>query len=125
MEILYRSVVTSIGSLVEEMLDENMFVFFCEDAPQELKDICVCHEHAKRPRKNFKPGDSICVGDQKFEILVVGQVAMKTFREYGHFCVKIRKRDDLQDMMLGDVLVACEDRPKFTEGLSIQVVRPL
>ncbi|HOC05983.1 MAG: PTS glucitol/sorbitol transporter subunit IIA [Bacillota bacterium] len=123
MRILYESTITSIGSSVQGLLDEKICIFFAENAPEELKEISVCHTHEKPPWYNFRSRDIIRIGDQELEILAIGKVAMKTFKELGHFSIKFRQRDDIENMLPGDVLVEFNGNLSLQEGMKIQVVR--
>ena len=48
---------------------------------------------------------------------------MKTFKELGHFSIKFRQRDDIENMLPGDVLVEFNGNLSLQEGMKIQVVR--
>lgn len=123
MRILYESTITSIGSSVQGLLNEKICIFFADIAPEELKEISVCHTHEKPPWYNFRCQDIIRIGNQDLEILAIGKVAMKTFKELGHFSVKFRRRDDIDNMLPGDVLVEYNGNLSLKEGMKIQVLR--
>lgn len=123
MRTLYESTITSIGLNVPGLLAEKICILFMDDAPEELKGISVCHTHEKPPWFNFRSQDIILIGDQRLEILAIGKVAMKTFKELGHFSMKFRQRDDIDNMLPGDVLVEFNGNLSFKEGMKIKVVR--
>ena len=123
MKVLYNSVITSIGPGVEELLQGKICILFADSAPADLKEISVSHTHEKPPWFNFRPQDIISIGGQHLEILAIGNVAMKTFKELGHFSLKIRQPSNLDNMLPGDVLVATNNDLKLETGMEIKVVR--
>lgn len=126
MRTIYETTITEIGSQVSEALEGRMFVLFADFVPDELRSICVCHLHSKAPRLNFRKGDILKIGPQEMRICWVGKVAMKTFKEMGHFTVNYfneEVEEAPEDLLPGAILVHYVGTPTFEPGMNIQVLR--
>ena len=68
--VVYDSVVTQVGGMVEEFLGHGLLIFFKAGSPPELHDMSVLHE-ATTADDGPHPGDTIHLGDVALEVLAV------------------------------------------------------
>ena len=73
----YQAKVTEIGGMVQELAEDgNLLIIFNEDVQDpELKEDIVA-------------GDVLTIGDKKFNVTAVGNVALKTLKDLGHCTIK-------------------------------------
>lgn len=85
----YESKVTGIGGMVQELADDgNLLIIFNEDVQDpDLKDISISHTVAEL-KEDIVPGDVLTIGDKKFDVTAVGDVALKTLKDLGHCTIK-------------------------------------
>lgn len=88
----YLVEVVKVGSMVKELLSENMMIIFNENVPEELAEISVVHTISKL-KENIIVGDRIKIGDLKYEVVAVGKEANKTLKELGHCTFKFKDSD--------------------------------
>lgn len=100
----YRSRILRCGELAEEFFREGVIVFFGQQAPDELQEYSVIHEHTTPPSAELQPGDIITINGQQLEVLAVGGVVNENFRNLGHLVVKFNNSTEVE--MAGDVNVA-------------------
>lgn len=78
-------------------------VFFGKQAPEELQEYSVIHEHNTPPSAELQVGDVITINGQQIEVIAVGSVVNENFRQLGHLVVKFN--DSTEAEMEGDVNV--------------------
>lgn len=85
----YKVTVTEVGSLVKELAKEtNCLIIYNDDIKdKDLRDISITHTKSKLD-ENLKVGQILIIGNEKFKITSVGDVAQKTLREIGHCTIK-------------------------------------
>lgn len=85
----YQSKVTEIGGMVQELADDgNLLIIFNEDVQDpDLKDISIAHTVAELI-EDIVVGDVLTIGDKKFNVTSVGNVALKTLKDLGHCTIK-------------------------------------
>lgn len=116
----YNSKVVALGDMVEELVaDANSIVFFNEDIIDEiLREISVLHT-ISTVEQEIQKGDTLVIGDNKFEITAVGEVAQKTFKEIGHCTIKFDGLDEVE--LPGEIQVKGEI-PKINVGDVLQII---
>lgn len=85
----YSVEVVKLGDMVEEFIQEKMIIIFNENAPAELAEISVLHT-VDTLKEDVKVGDTISIGDLKYEVVAVGDEANKTLKELGHCTFKFK-----------------------------------
>lgn len=83
----FEAVVTAIGDMVEEFIEQKMIILFDESAPQELREISVVHR-GRKLMEDVVPGDVLYLGRVSFKVTAVGDVANKNLAKIGHVCLK-------------------------------------
>lgn len=115
----YRMTVVSIGELAQEFLAEGIMVFFGTNAPEELQEHSIVHEHGELAA-DVVPGDTVVIDGNRFEVLAVGPVANGNLRNLGHLVLKFNGLTEPE--MDGDVTVAETELPSVTIGTQIQIL---
>lgn len=121
-EIKLRSRVVSIGEAVEEFLKAQILVFFQEGAPEELAEFSVLHA-ADINTATVAPGDTLFLGQERFDVLAVGEVANQNLAQLGHLVVKANGASEAE--MLGDVCVSARPLPRLHVDDLIEIRGPL
>lgn len=93
----YESIITSIGDTAIDLLkDDNCLILFDDSIKdQMLMDISVVHSRAEH-KGEISKGDSLVIGDYKFELTAVGDTAKQTFKDIGHFTIKFDGLDEVE-----------------------------
>jgi PTS system glucitol/sorbitol-specific IIA component len=116
--IKYEARITKIGPLVSEFVDQNILVFFGSDAPEELAEFSVLHD-GKVLKRPIVPGDAIFLGDLRYAVLAVGEVANTNLANLGHLIVKFN--DAKIPEMPGDVCVEAKPISALEPGLVLRI----
>lgn len=98
--VRYKSVVTSVGPLVPDFVEQGVLVLFAEGAPEELHEFSVLH----RPEPGFdevRAGDVVHIADVAFRVTAVGDVANSNLESLGHAVFKCNGRSKPE--MPGDI----------------------
>jgi glucitol/sorbitol PTS system EIIA component len=85
----YSVKVVKLGEMVQEFIEEKMLIIFNENAPEELAEISVLHT-IDALKEDVEVGDTIEIGNIKYEVVAVGWEANKTLRELGHCTLKFK-----------------------------------
>jgi PTS system glucitol/sorbitol-specific IIA component len=119
--IKYAAVVTEIGPLVTEFTEAGVLVFFGSEAPEELREFAIIHDGQKL-LSDVIPGDLVCLGDDKFRVLAIGEIANQNLSALGHFIVKFNGADTPE--MPGDICAEARPLPAIAVGMRLQIVSP-
>ena len=115
----YEARITAIGPLVDEFRDNNILVLFREGAPQELAEFSILHD-GQDLRAPVAPGDEIVLGDERFRVLAVGEVASGNLASLGHLVMKFNNQTTPE--MPGDVCLEVRPIPPVAVGMSLKIV---
>lgn len=85
MKTIYSNKIIDAGKDVGAFGSE-MIILFGDNAPDTLKDYCYSIPTAQTA-DTIKPGQYFCLGDEKFKILQVGEIAEKNLNGLGHLTV--------------------------------------
>jgi PTS system glucitol/sorbitol-specific IIA component len=116
--IKYQATITAIGPLVAEFIEHNILVLFGETAPEELAEFSIIHD-GKDLYETIQVGDVFCLGDSKFQILAVGDVASENLATLGHLILKFYGESEPE--LPGDVCLEAKPLPKIGLGLTIRI----
>ncbi len=116
--IKYQGKILSIGPLVEEFKQAGILVFFGENAPEELLEFSVIHD-AKELVTPVAMGDSVILGEERYRVLAVGNVANTNLANLGHLILKFN--GDTQARLPGDVNVEEKPIPDIQVGMEIRI----
>jgi len=119
MTVVWETEVTSIGKEVEQLIQEKTLILFDESVPDELKDISILHA-GKKINDEIRPGDTLWMNEEKFEIYFVGDRVNQSFQELGHITIKF---NGSQKDMPGSICVEEKAIPSLKVGTLIQVTR--
>jgi len=119
-EIVYDTIVTSVGELVPDFRNAGMLVFFGANAPEELHDICILHNVTSQGEK-LLAGDVVHIGESELTILAVGYVASDNLMNLGHLNLKANGLTNPE--MPGDVNIAEQELPEVTVVTRIVITR--
>lgn len=81
----YSAAITGWGEEALSFLEEeNPFVvIFDRNAPEELAEIAILHEHAELSA-DPAPGDTLTFCGKTYQVTAVGEEALHTLRTLGH-----------------------------------------
>ena len=85
-EVFFKGSVVKIGANAKDFKEENMLIFFREDAPAYLADFC----YLIRPEEgnySFSVGNRLVLDDVEYPITAIGDVAITNFKALGHLTV--------------------------------------
>jgi len=99
----YISTILKCGELAKEFFDENVMVFFGKQAPDELQEYSIVHEHSQSPTEELRPGDTIIINRVRLKVLAVGSVANDNLKNLGHLVIKFNDSEEVE--MEGDINV--------------------
>lgn len=105
-QVRYDTEVVAVGDLAGTFFDAGVVVLFGEDAPEELAEYSVIH----RPSVSdggVAVGDVITFGDERLEVLAVGEVANSNLVNLGHLVLK--RNGEHEAALPGDV--CCDEGP--------------
>ncbi len=118
--VKYKTTIIKVGDLVSDFMESNILVFFGPNAPDEVVEFSIIHEHPAT-QAEVKPGDQIVLTGQSYEVCAVGEVANSNLQKLGHFVLKFNGLTKPQ--MPGDIcLEAVDQLPEVTVGTFMQVV---
>lgn len=83
----YEVIVTGLGDLVSEMLENNICILFNDNAPAELAEISILHTVAEL-KEAVKVGDKVTIGTLDYTVQDVGGEANHTLKTLGHCTLK-------------------------------------
>ncbi|MFN8499174.1 MAG: PTS glucitol/sorbitol transporter subunit IIA [Anaerolineae bacterium] len=115
----YEAQITAIGPLVDEFRDSGILVLFREGAPEELAEFSILHD-GQELRAPVAPGDEIVLGDARFRVLAVGDVASANLASLGHLVMKFN--DQTAPEMPGDVCLEARPIPPVAVGMSLKIL---
>lgn len=116
--IKYEARITQIGPSVSEFVEQNILVFFGSNAPEELAEFSVLHD-GKELAQPVVPGDVIYLGEKKYGVLAVGEVANANLANLGHLIVKFN--GETKPEMPGDVCVEAKPISSLEPGLVLRI----
>ncbi len=113
----YEAKITAMGGMVQELAEDgSLLILFNEDIQDtDLRDISVCHTIGKL-NEDIVAGDVLTIGENKFDVTSVGNVALKTLKDLGHCTIKfdgdtksnlsgeIHVRGIVPDIKIGDII---------------------
>ena len=114
----FQGKVLSIGPLVDSFIEAGFLVFFGQDAPEELLEFSIIHDSTELVEP-LEPGDCVCIGEERYKILAVGEVANTNLANLGHLILKFNGEETAQ--LPGDVNVEEKPIPAIDVGMEIKV----
>jgi len=84
---MYKSKITEIGSLANELITEGMLIVFNDNAPLALREMSILHT-IEVLNHQVKVDDIVVFGEKEYLVTAVGHEANETLETMGHctFC---------------------------------------
>lgn len=119
MKVLLETTVTKIGDMVDDFLQAHTLILFNDNVPAELHDMAVLHTPSTL-LDDVKPGDTIAIGEDSYQVTSVGEKANETLREIGHCTIKFDGKN--QPELPGTIHVE-SGTPQVKVGSTISFLR--
>ena len=119
MKTIYETTVTAVGPMAVEFAAEGILVFFGSDAPEELHEFAIIHDHSPN-EDDVSPGDVVEIDEARFEVTGVGEVANDNLRNLGHVVIKFNGLSDTE--LPGEVSVEIGDVPTIEPGTHVRIL---
>ncbi|HDT6508880.1 TPA: PTS glucitol/sorbitol transporter subunit IIA [Klebsiella aerogenes] len=87
MTVIYHTTITRIGASAATALEEQMLITFREGAPADIEEYCFIHSHGELAGP-LVPGAELQLGDRRYPVTAVGEVAEQNLRELGHITLR-------------------------------------
>jgi PTS system glucitol/sorbitol-specific IIA component len=117
-ELIYNLEITALGPLVEEFTAHGIWVFFNEQAPEEVAEFALLHR-APAPLRPLAPGQQVQIGAERYRICAVGPVANANLASLGHLVLKANGADEAE--LPGDVCIEARPLPTPAVGMQLRV----
>ncbi|MFD2758277.1 PTS glucitol/sorbitol transporter subunit IIA [Gulosibacter faecalis] len=99
---IWSTTVSHIGPDTNDMIEAGVVILFGEPVPPALADVSVVHRDAVELERDFAAGDTFVLGDARYTIDAVGDIANKNLRELGHIVIYVNQPE--QELLPGAVL---------------------
>lgn len=116
-----KSTITHVGKMALEFVEDNVVVFFGPKAPKELRDISIIHESIEGSfdASSLISGGELLIGDDTYEIVRVGEDAVKNIEELGH--ISIYFSSPPKEILPGAVYVKPQRWPTIQVGSTFEI----
>ena len=119
MTVIYQTTITRIGQSAADALSDQMLITFREGAPADIEEYCFIHNHGELAGA-LQPGAELQLGEQRYPVTAVGEVAEQNLRELGH--ITLRFDGQPQAEYPGTVHVAGPVPQAVTPGCTLKFV---
>lgn len=87
--MIYSTRIQEIGQNAKDFLNEGFIILFGADAPAELKPYCFIVEK-NDVNDEIEVGDIMTIGDEKYNIIAVGNQVTKNLRDLSHITINFK-----------------------------------
>lgn len=87
MTVIYQTTITRIGQSAADALSDQMLITFREGAPADIEEFCFIHCHGEL-NGELKAGSQLELGEARYAVTAVGDVAEQNLRELGHITLR-------------------------------------
>ncbi|OMQ21786.1 PTS glucitol/sorbitol transporter subunit IIA [Serratia oryzae] len=87
MNTIFQTTITRIGGYARDALLDDMLITFREGAPADIEEYCFIHQHGITAG-DLQVGGIMELGENRYPITAVGEVATQNLRELGHVTVR-------------------------------------
>lgn len=87
MSVIYQTTITRIGECATNALVDRMLITFREGAPADVEAFCFIHCHGDL-QGVLQPGALFELGEKRYPVTAVGEVAELNLRELGHITLR-------------------------------------
>jgi glucitol/sorbitol PTS system EIIA component len=113
-----QSVVSSIGSMALDFVEDKVLIFFGPQAPAELREVAIIHEVEKSENNPISVGQRFLIDNQDYQVVSVGVDANKNLLELGHISVYFSEPP--AEVLPGSIYVSPALFPNISVGSKIQ-----
>ena len=115
----YEVEVLEVGAMVDELMEASDCLIIYNDTIKDvdLREISAIHTTSEL-KCEVCVGDELTIGEEKYEVTAVGDIAQKTLRELGHCTIKFDGEDKVN--LPGELHVRGR-QPKIKAGDRITV----
>ena len=117
---ILETTVKKIGNSATDFLEENMIIFFQENAPDYLADFCYLIASGAGG-KEIRVGDKLVLDDAEFPVTAIGDVALENFENLGH--LSVRFDGATQAVQPGTMHVADAPIPEIHVGTRLRFIQ--
>jgi glucitol/sorbitol PTS system EIIA component len=119
MKTIYENQVKNIGPLANTFLEENMFILFGTEAPQDLKDFCFNIEVVDA-NGEIQAGQKLFINNEQFEITSVGNLVQRNLTLLGH--ITLRFDGSTTPELPGTLYLENKEIPAIDLGTELKIV---
>ena len=119
MKTIYENKIKSIGPLANSFLEENMFILFGSEAPQDLKDFCY-NIDVVASNGDILPGQKLYINNEKFEITSIGNLVQRNLTTLGH--ITLRFNGEASPELPGTLYLENKKIPLIELGTELKIV---
>lgn len=119
MSLKYETTVLAVGEMAAEFAAEGILVFFGQDAPEELHEFAIIHEH-KELLAPVEAGDVIEIAGERLTVTAVGDVANDNIANLGHLVLKLNGLEKTE--LPGEVSVVERPAPEVGPGTVVRIL---
>jgi len=91
-EILFKTSVVKLGANSLDFLGEKMIILFNKRVQDQLAEYSVLIDDAEGIG-NIEVGCNLCLGQTKYKVTALGEVAIKNLMNLGHAVLKFDGKD--------------------------------
>jgi glucitol/sorbitol PTS system EIIA component len=92
--VYYESTVLRTGEEAGLMVEGGVVILYADPIPDALESVSVVHGPARGPHREIRPGDVFAIGEQRIEVVAVGERAHENLRTLGHIVVYLNPGED-------------------------------
>ncbi|PRX48504.1 PTS system glucitol/sorbitol-specific IIA component [Prauserella shujinwangii] len=85
--VYYESTVLRAGEEAADLVAGGVVILYADPIPDALESVSVVHGPARGPEREIRPGDVLLFGEQRVELVAVGERAHENLRTLGHIVV--------------------------------------
>ncbi len=86
MTVIYQTTITHIGACATMALEANAD-HLPRGRPADIEEYCFIHNHGELAG-TLQPGAELQLGEQRYPVTAVGEVAEQNLRELGHITLR-------------------------------------
>ncbi|MBN2908910.1 PTS glucitol/sorbitol transporter subunit IIA [Polycladomyces sp. WAk] len=120
MRTIYYTVITGIGPMAEQFLDEKMMILFKDNAPEDLAEYCFLHQ-VNELSESIQAGDVLKLDDVEYLVTAVGDAVNQNLASLGHITLKFTGSEEAD--LPGNLVLEDREIAEVKIGTIIEVIR--
>jgi glucitol/sorbitol PTS system EIIA component len=85
----YESTVLRVGEEAADMVAGGVLILYADPIPSALESVSIVHSPSAPLVGELRAGDKIWFGDQRVEVIEVGERATENLRTLGHIVIHL------------------------------------